>query len=77
MTVNGTAVKKLSLARSTLPILGTHLHTKRKAIIYTGLQLNQMEQQIIKDRKRQSYIYQMEQQIIKDRKRQSYVHDLQ
>ena len=36
-----------------------------------------MEQQIIKDRKRQSYIYQMEQQIIKDRKRQSYVHDLQ
>ncbi len=36
-----------------------------------------MEQQIIKDRKRQSYVYQMEQQIIKDRKRQSYVHDLQ
>lgn len=36
-----------------------------------------MEQQIIKDRKRQSYTYQMEQQIIKDRKRQSYVHDLQ
>ncbi len=36
-----------------------------------------MEQQIIKDRKRQSYIYQMEQQIIKDRKRQSYVYDLQ
>ena len=50
---------------------------KGKAIVYTSLQLNQMEQQIIKDRKRQSYIYQMEQQIIKDRKRQSYVHDLQ
>ena len=37
--VNGTAVKKLSLARSILPILGTHLHTKRKEIVYTGLQL--------------------------------------
>ena len=32
---------------------------KGKAIVYTSLQLNQMEQQIIKDRKRQSYIYQM------------------
>ena len=58
--VNGTTVKKLSLARSTLPILGTHLHTKRKAIVYTSLQLNQMEQQIIKDRKRQSYVHDLQ-----------------
>ena len=30
---------------------------KGKAIVYTSLQLNQMEQQIIKDRKRQSYVH--------------------